>query len=323
LPLDLSWQEKTLKVLVAERDATARDMVVQTLAQMGFRDVETAENTEQAHFLLRQNDGPDMAIIDFNLPGENIVRLCEKIRYLENRPYVYTILLATEPNMPSVWDSVEVGADDYLIKPLEHRELVVRLRAAKRIFDLQAELITAHKAVEFQVAHDSLTHLLSREAILDLLTRQLARSKREATPLGLAMADIDHFKQVNDRHGHLVGDAVLREVAVRMQNSLRIYDGIGRYGGEEFLIVMPGCKMENALMVTERIRSSLCETPVDVPDMDLQLNLSVSIGLTAMEIPRVLSQEDMIRVADTALYDAKKEGRNRIATRPLMENVIS
>lgn len=309
-----------MKVLVAEKDALARDMVVQTLAQMGYRDVETAETTEEAHFLLRQNNGPDMAIIDFNLPGESIVRLCEKIRGIDDRPYVYTILLANEQNMPSVWDSVEVGADDYLIKPLEHRELVVRLRAAKRIFDLQAELITAHKAVEFQIAHDSLTHLLSREAILDLLTRELARAKREATPLGIAMADLDYFKQINDRHGHLVGDAVLREVATRMTSSVRIYDGIGRYGGEEFLIVMPGCKMENASIVTERIRSSLSETPVDVPDLHMQLNLSVSIGLTAMETPMVLSEEDLIRVADTALYEAKREGRDRIVTLPLMEN---
>ncbi|MDA0836716.1 MAG: diguanylate cyclase [Planctomycetota bacterium] len=312
-----------MKVLVAETDKLLRDMVVQTLAQMGYRDVVTAADTEQVHFLLRQNDGPDMAIIDFNLPGENIVRLCEKIRCLENRPYVYTILLAHEPNMPSVWDSVEVGADDYLIKPLEHRELVVRLRAAKRIFDLQAQLITAHKAVEFQVAHDSLTHLLSREAILDLLNRELARSKREATPLSVAMADIDHFKQVNDLHGHLVGDAVLREASARMKSSVRIYDGIGRYGGEEFLIVMPGCTMDNAIMVTERIRSSLCETPVEVTELQVQLNLSVSIGLTTMETPRVLSGEDMIRVADAALYEAKRKGRNRIATRPLMENVSS
>ena len=170
--------------------------------------------------------------------------------------------------------------------------------------------MSAREALRVQATYDSLTDLLNRSAILDILRRELARAKRQQTSVGIAMVDLDHFKRVNDTYGHTAGDVVLREVAKRMTSSVRSYDAVGRYGGEEFLIVLPECGEQGVLSVAERIRSRICEKAVTIPAGIV--SITVSLGVTVADLAAQLDMESLIQVADTALYKAKANGRNRV-----------
>jgi two-component system cell cycle response regulator len=195
-------------------------------------------------------------------------------------------------------------------KPFDAQELQVRLRAGRRILDLQAQLVAAREALREQATRDPLTCVWNRYAILDTLNREVSRAGRESSPLGVIMADLDHFKRVNDSHGHLAGDSVLREAARRMQSCVRSYDYVGRYGGEEFLIVLPGSSGANAVQLAERLLGAVAGEPVAVGK--LSLRLTASLGVTAIEGGQIASPEALIRIADDALYRAKESGRNRV-----------
>jgi len=161
-----------------------------------------------------------------------------------------------------------------------------------------------------QATRDSLTWLWNRPAILEILGRELAKAERDASAVGLIMADLDHFKQINDTCGHITGDAVLREAARRMQASVRVYDAVGRYGGEEFLIVVPGATSSAAMHLAERLRVAISREPVRLTDRSL--NLTLSLGVTVSVAGLASTPEALIRAADEALYRAKDLGRNRV-----------
>jgi two-component system cell cycle response regulator len=205
---------------------------------------------------------------------------------------------------------MEAGADDYITKPFDQNELQVRLRAGTRLVDLQSQLLKAREDLRDQATHDSLTRLWNRSSILDQLGRELARSDREARPLGVVIVDLDHFKQINDTYGHLAGDAVLREAARRMQASIRQYDSLGRYGGEEFLILFPGCGEADCFTQAERLRKHLSQPEMSVNDSSLRV--TASFGITIAMPGESWSEESLIRKADEALYLAKRSGRNRV-----------
>src|SRR5690606_23892049 len=206
---------------------------------------------------------------------------------------------------------MDAGADDYLIKPFDAHELKVRLRAGMRILDLQRELIVARDALRLQATRDPLTGLLNRRAIVDALESELVRSRRESTVLGVALADLDHFKQINDTHGHSAGDAVLLEATRRMRASIRPYDEIGRYGGEEFLIVAPGCDLRCVGLVAERVRTALVASSMSVSGEPLVVTCSLGVPSTEEHPGRDVDW--LIRAADAALYRAKHAGRNLVA----------
>jgi len=189
-------------------------------------------------------------------------------------------------------------------------ELRVRLRAGRRIIDLQEELVHAREMLRKQATRDSLTEMLNRGAMIEILTRELKRAERESGTLALIMADLDHFKQVNDKFGHAAGDRVLRETARRMTACVRPYDAPCRYGGEEFVIVMPGCDLSNATERAQQICSAIAATPIHIPEG--QLNLTCSLGVTATSGPAGFDPAALLRDADEALYIAKSRGRNRV-----------
>jgi diguanylate cyclase (GGDEF)-like protein len=207
---------------------------------------------------------------------------------------------------------MEAGADDYVTKPFKPQELRLRLRAGHRIIELQNELIEAREALHEKATHDSLTGLWNHEEILRILDRQLSMAERERGCVSVLMADLDHFKQINDTFGHQAGDTVLRETAEKMAAHIRPYDAVGRYGGEEFLLVLPNCDEKCALDLSERLRSSIYRKKKDSPDSPIPV--SISIGVASSGIGEKHHAEVLLSAADTALYQAKKKGRNRVET---------
>lgn len=195
-------------------------------------------------------------------------------------------------------------------------EQLVETRTASLQLEIQErkecerKLLEARDALEYQATHDPTTGLMNRSALNDALERELSRSQRNGDSFAIVLADIDHFKQVNDSHGHQAGDTVLKEVAEQLQNSVRPYDIVGRYGGEEFLILLPECRADEAREVADRVRRSVCETVVE--NGDTRIPTTISLGLTACEGNRPVSVDSLIRQADDALYQAKKNGRNRV-----------
>jgi diguanylate cyclase (GGDEF)-like protein len=205
---------------------------------------------------------------------------------------------------------MNAGADDYLTKPFNAHELRVRLHAGRRILDLQEELLKAREALREQATRDGLTGLLNRNSILETLDDEISRAARAGHPVSVLMADLDRFKSINDSHGHLVGDAVLREAARRLKSAARRYDSVGRYGGEEFLIVLPGCDAADAAVQAERMRDAIGATPFPTPSEPVLVTVSLGVACSSNCAP-----ETLVREADDALYQAKAEGRNQVVVR--------
>jgi two-component system, cell cycle response regulator len=206
-------------------------------------------------------------------------------------------------------EGLESGADDYLIKPFNPQELKARIRVGIRLLDLEDNLVEAREAMRFKATHDALTGVSNRGAILETLDREIIRSRRERLSLGVLIADLDHFKVVNDSYGHLAGDDVLREVSRRMQSEVRPYDSVGRYGGEEFLVLLPGCGNAETAEKAERLRRAISEQPFETQSKSL--NISMSIGAVATgDWPKDVANQ-ILQMADAALYHAKERGRNQ------------
>lgn len=297
-----------IKVLIADDDPISRRLLEVSLSREGYP-VSVAANGAEALRLLEQQDGPRLAVVDWMMPEVDGVEVCRAVRKRVGESYVYIILLTAKTHPAEIIEGLEAGADDYIIKPFDIHELKARLRAGKRILELQEQLVSAGERLRVLATHDSLTGLLNRMAILETLEKELARSARQKSPVAVIMADIDHFKIINDTYGHLAGDAVLREVAARMQKSIRVYDAFGRYGGEEFLIVSPNCNLEEAARQAERIRASISAQPLSLADQSIPTTMSFGIAATAGDI---LEPNDLLRLADEALYAAKKAGRDRV-----------
>jgi len=302
-----------VKILIADDSIVSRHLLEATLRSWGY-DVVAACDGSEALQILEQPNSPSLAILDWMMPGLTGPEVCARIRQRSREPYTYILLLTSKSGKEDLIEGMEAGADDYVTKPFDRHELQVRLRAGKRLVDTQAELLAAREALREQATRDSLTHTWNRNSILEILTRELSRGSRENSPLGVIMVDLDRFKNVNDQHGHLAGDAVLREAARRMQSAMRQYDAIGRYGGEEFLILLPGCDAANSVNQAERLRRQLAQSEMCVNDTTLLV--SASFGVTCAACADVHNSENVIRRADEALYVAKKRGRNRVEYLP-------
>jgi diguanylate cyclase (GGDEF)-like protein len=304
-------------VLIAEDDPISRRVLQSWLQKWNYR-VTAVEDGVEAWNVLQEKDAPKMLILDWMMPGMDGLQLCRKIRGGEPGPYRYVLLLTANDNKQDVVAGLEAGADDYLTKPFNTDELRARVRAGKRILELQDALMQAQEALKFEAAHDRLTGVWNRGAVLDLLRMELQRSLRTQDPLGVIMADVDHFKKVNDTYGHLVGDVVLGEVAHRLAASLRSYDYVGRYGGEEFVIVIPGCDAAGLLVSAERMRSSVIERPIETSVGPIPVTLS--FGLASAPLGgQAVEHNVLLHTADSALYRAKAKGRNRVESAPVAQ----
>jgi two-component system, cell cycle response regulator len=298
-----------MKVLIAEDEPVPRRLLESSLERWGY-EVMVAKDGLEANQILLSPDAPKMAVLDWLMPGIDGIELCRNIRRNKPEPYTYILLLTGRRNQDDVIQGLEAGADDYVRKPFDPAELKVRLRTGKRILYLQDRLISAREALRDQATRDSLTGLWNRGAILDILGDELARCAREGASLGVIMADLDSFKHVNDTYGHMIGDEVLRGVVRAMRSSVRRYDAVGRYGGEEFLIVLPGCDESNAVSHAERLRSAVGRVAIETPLAIV--HPSISLGVVVSDRHTSLDVGDLIQAADAALYKAKNGGRNRV-----------
>ncbi len=295
-----------MKILVADDSNVSRHLLTSMVKKWGYEVVSASDGT-QAWDVLRQPDAPRLAVLDWMMPGLTGPQVCEMVRQKGGDAYIYILLLTGRTQKEDVIEGMTAGADDYVVKPFDQQELRVRLRAGRRIVELQDELLSAREALRKQATHDTLTGLKNRARIREILADQMKIAVEAGSPLGVIMLDLDKFKQVNDVHGHAAGDAVLIGASERIEKVLDEEDAVGRYGGEEFLIVSPKAAADLAALA-ERVRGAIAAEPVD--SGTTLLPVTASLGYAAF-CPNV-DAETLLRAADEALYRAKHNGRNRV-----------
>lgn len=300
----LKKKHNAMKVLIAEDDLISCKALEKNIKEWGYK-VVVARNGEEA-WQIAKKDKIHLAILDWMMPGMNGVELSRKIRqeYQDKKSkYVYIILLTGRDKQDDIIQGLSTGADDYMTKPFSFQELKVRLQNGERIIKLEEERIEL-------ASYDSLTKIWNHNKILEFFYEGLERGRRENQPTGIIMADIDNFKQINDSYGHMVGDSVLLEVANRLKKPLRKYDKVGRYGGDEMLVVIPNCNEVNVKQIGERLCLSVSQEEVHTEAGNLKV--TISLGCASSETFPNAPGKYLVQASDKALYLAKKEGRNRI-----------
>lgn len=298
-----------MKVLIADDDPISRHMLERLLERWGY-EVVVAKDGDAASQILASPDSPKLAVLDWIMPGLDGIQLCRKIRHGKSEPYTYILMCTVKNKQKDIVAGLEAGADDYVTKPYDPAELRLRLRTGKRILYLQDQLINAREAMREQATRDPLTGLWNRASILDILSQELSRSQRQTARFSLVLIDLDHFKEINDVYGHQIGDRVLCRISQAMRASKRNYDSIGRYGGEEFLVVLPDCDEANAVSQAERLRATIEQLTIESPSGPIRM--TASFGVAAFDTLTCPDSIDLIQAADEALYRAKRQGRNRV-----------
>ena len=303
--------QNIVKILLAEGDSAVSASLRGLLQEWGY-DAVTAATQAEAWAVLQSDHCPRFVVLDWTTSGIDGVEICRRIRARSRGEYTYVVLLTACNDSQDVVAGMEAGADDYITKPFDSAELRARLWAGRRILELQEQLVHARETLRDQAARDGLTGLWNRVTILDVLEKEISRARRERSSIAAVMADLDSFKSVNDVWGHLAGDHVLRQAAHQMQANVRQYDSVGRYGGEEFLIVLPGCDLQGALAQAERLRLAVAAESFASPDQ--LAPVTCSFGVAVAHGSGRIDSHRLIREADAALYRAKRNGRNCVET---------
>lgn len=296
-----------MRILLADDDAISRTMLERTLERAGY-DVIAVENGRLAVEHLCRKDGPRLALLDWVMPELDGPSVCRQVRQTREQPYVHMVLLTSKESKQDIVQGLESGADDYIVKPCDAAELKARLRTGLRILQLEDKLVEAREDMRFKATHDPLTGLFNRGVILELLAREMTRTNREDSCFTLLLGDVDHFKSINDTRGHVVGDTVLKEIACRILASVRSYDYVGRYGGEEFLVVLNNCDKSRSLFRAEQIAEAVARAPVQTASSPI--TVTMSLGVLASSDWKNRSLEEVMHEVDAALYSAKGAGRN-------------
>lgn len=273
-----------------------------------------ARNGDEAWKLLLETEA-QLLITDWTMPGISGVDLCRRVRDAKLPYYVYSIVLTSRTEKQEIVEGLSSGADDYLTKPVSPAELKARVSVGARIVRLEAELREARARLEVMVSTDELTGVANRRALIGRLQEELSQARRTGHDLSVAMIDIDRFKRLNDTYGHAAGDLVLCEVVERILNAKREYDIVGRWGGEEFVAILPELSLEEAVPVAERLRAEVADMPFILAD-GTTLPVTFSVGLATAPAGRVDSVDALLASADRALYRAKEAGRNRVELDP-------
>ena len=297
-----------MKILIGDDSMTHRVMLEAIVKQWGF-EVVLAEDGQQAWDILSGPDAPRLVLLDWEMPGLDGLEVCRRVREREDQDPPYILLLTARRETADIVNGLDAGANDYIAKPFDNTELHARLRVGARMLDLQRELISTREALEYQAHHDALTGLLNRGAVMQAMAQEMERVKRDGQALQIGLIDVDHFKQVNDTHGHPAGDAVLQEMARRIEAILRPYDRVGRYGGEEFLVLVSS-ETADAQALCERLRSGIADQPF--VEGQVALRVTVSGGFVPFTSQDTRGASELLASADNLLYEAKAAGRNRI-----------
>lgn len=300
--VNCTFEERGVKVLIAENSLATVMNLAKNISSWGY-EVAIAQNGWEAWSIINRED-IRLAILDWVISGIDGLLLCKKIRQElneKNSKYIYIILLTGKDQQEDIIAGLTAGADDYMVKPPNLLELKVRLINGSRIIELEDKRI--HLA-----SHDTLTNLWNRNKIFEFLGEELERSSREGQETGIIMIDIDNFKKVNDTHGHCIGDIVLEEVAARLKKSIRMYDKIGRYGGDEILIVLPNCNQTKTAQIADRLRKKVCQKKIKTDEGNL--GVTISLGGASTQALSKITLENLLQASDGALYLAKKNGRN-------------
>jgi len=249
------------------------------------------------------------------------LELTRKIRSSEKiSNYIYIVILTGRKGITNVVDGLDAGADDYLVKPFSPKELSARLKIGHRILDLEQRLRGAHEKMRQLAMHDELTGIWNRRAFYNYAISILDQARRKGHTTSLILLDIDHFKTVNDQFGHLVGDQVLNMVADTLKGNLRPYDRVGRWGGEEFIVLLPTTTIDEAIEIAERLRVSISASKYhldnDAAKGQKYLTVEASLGVSSVTSEGHTSLDDFVGRADSMLYKAKEEGRNRVCVDP-------
>jgi diguanylate cyclase (GGDEF)-like protein len=300
-----------MKILIADDDTISRKMMERILRQMGY-EVLVAENGTDALKELLKPDGPRLALLDWMMPELDGPQVCREVRKADERAYVYLTLLTSKDSRDDLVEGLNAGADDYLIKPCNPAELKARLRTGERILQLEDTLVASREDLRFQATHDALTATWNRATILEFLRKAL----KQDLSIAILLCDIDHFKNINDTRGHAAGDAVLQQVAARLRDVVRAGDGIGRYGGEEFLVVLHECGPERLAERADQVCRAISESSFSAEGSAIPVSMSIGALARRRDDPPT-SIESLLSCADARLYMAKRAGRNRVVTADL------
>jgi diguanylate cyclase (GGDEF)-like protein len=299
-----------MRILIADDDLTSRTILAALLKREGH-EVVVAVNGFDAWQILQQRDAPEMVILDWMMPGMDGPEVTRRVRTLKSERPPYIMMLTSRDRKSDIIAGLEAGANDYLAKPCDAGELRARISVGQRMVEMQSALFASREAFAHLATHDALTGILNRRAILEQLSHEIARTRRQGSELSIGMLDIDHFKKVNDTYGHQTGDDVLCEIARIITESLRPYDSIGRFGGEEFLLILPIESDADPATPFDRLCTRIAGHRFVTRSGIMSVTSSIGVEYSNGDA----SADHMLASADAALYLAKREGRNRTVCR--------
>ena len=302
------------RILIVEDDPVAKTILSSVLRKEGYS-FDVASNGQEAIDKFSEDFFP-IIITDWLMPEMDGIELCHLIRSMKIDRYIYIILVTGQGSPEDVIKGLDAGADDYIVKPINHAELRVRIKGARRILDLEARLKNSLAQSHDLAIHDPLTGAFNRVYMDKHLALELTRCNRYQRPLTVIMCDLDHFKKVNDSYGHLAGDEVLKCCVNIITSSLRQgIDWVARYGGEEFVIVLPETVQAMAQILAERLRAKIASSPVNVSGCEIDVTSSFGLATVAPLVDGVpIYMEQILKIADTCLYQAKENGRNQVVS---------
>jgi len=303
------------KLLVIDDDFEFVTMMQLMLSLHGFN-IDIAYSGEEGLRKI-QGNSYDVVLLDVMMPGMSGFEVCKEIRKIKESTQLPVILLTAKGEKDDIIEGINAGANDYITKPFESEILIAKINALVKLKELQDELEKKNKLLENLAITDGLTGVYNYRFFYQKLKEEFERAKRYETPLACIMMDLDFFKNINDKYGHMVGDTVLIELATKITENIRKNDVFARYGGEEFVLLLPHTSENGAYNEAERIRKAVENFHFSHVE---EGEVKISLGISNYPADYINTPDDLLKCADTALYKAKKSGRNRTVVFDIKES---